>query len=114
MKCQVPVFSDRDCRIVSQALSETPKREGVPTAAVFPCLSDLKSDLFEQATNTLVCELVTVFRVNGFASHEVDIKVRVLDAYVLLLRALEVHLDPRLNRIPKRAMTEASGVKISS
>jgi hypothetical protein len=52
--------------------------------------------------------------VNGFASHEVNIKVRVLDAHMLLLRALEAHLDPRLNRIPQHAMTEASGVKVSS
>jgi hypothetical protein len=50
--------------------------------------------------------------VNGFALHEVKIKVRVLDTYALLLHALEVHLDPRLNGIPKCAMTEASGVKI--
>jgi hypothetical protein len=50
--------------------------------------------------------------VNGFAWHEVKIKVRVLDTYILLLRALEVHLDPRLNGIPKHAMTEASGVKV--
>jgi hypothetical protein len=109
-----PAFSDRDHRIVSQALPEAPKRQGVPPAAVFPCPSDLKTDLFEKASNALVCELVTIFGVNGFASHEVNIKVRVLDAYMLLLRALEVHLDPRLNRIPKRTMTEASGVKVSS
>ena len=114
MRCECPAFSDRDRCIVSQALPETPKREGVPTATVFPCSSDLKTNLFEQATNALVCELVTIFGVNGFASHEVNIKVRVLDAYMLLLRALEVHLDPRLNGIPKRAMTEASGVKVSS
>jgi hypothetical protein len=65
-------------------------------------------------SNALVYELVTIFGVTGFASPEVNIKVRVLDAYTLLLRALEVHLDPRLNKIPKRAMTEASGVKVSS
>jgi hypothetical protein len=50
--------------------------------------------------------------VNGFALHEVKIKVRALDTYALLLHALEAHLDPRLNGIPKRAMTEASGVKV--
>jgi hypothetical protein len=50
--------------------------------------------------------------VNGFASHEVKIEARVLDAYMLHLRALEVHLDPRLDGIPKRTMTEASGVKV--
>ena len=43
---------------------------------------------------------------------EVKIKVRVLDTYALLLRALEVHLDARLNGVPKRAMTEARGVKV--
>jgi hypothetical protein len=52
--------------------------------------------------------------VNGFASHQVKIKVRLLDTYVLRLRALEVHLDPRLNRIPNRAMTEASGIEVGS
>jgi|ERR1700722_763937 hypothetical protein len=110
----VPPFPNRDRRIASQALPETPKRKCVPTATVFPCSSDVKTDLFEQATNALVGELVTILGVNGFASHEVKIKVRLLDTYVLFLRALEVHLDPRLSRIPKRAMTEASGVKISS
>jgi hypothetical protein len=97
----------------SQALPEARKREGVPTATVFPCPSDLKTDLFEKPSNAQVCELVTIFGVNGFAWHEVKIKVRVLDTYILLLRALEVHLDPRLNGIPKHAMTEASGVKVS-
>ena len=96
----------------SQALPEARKREGVPTATVFPCPSDLKTDLFEKASNALVCELITILGVNGFAPHEVKIKVRVLDAYILLLRALEVHLDPRLNGIPKRAMTETSGVEV--
>ena len=81
----MPRVSDRDRRIVLQALPETPKREGVPTATVFPCASDLKTDLFVQATNTLLCKLVTVFGVNSFASHEVNIKVRVLDAYMLAL-----------------------------
>jgi hypothetical protein len=98
----------------SKVLPEAPKRKGVPTATIFPCPSDLKTDLFEQATNALVCEHVTIFGVNGFASHEVNIKVRVLDACMLLLRALDVHLDPRLNRIPKCAMTEAGGIKVSS
>ena len=96
-----------------QALREARKREGVPTATVFPCPSDLKTDLFEKSSNALVCELVTILGVNGFAWHEVKIEVRVLDTCILLLRALEVHLDPRLNAIPNHAMTEASGVKIS-
>jgi hypothetical protein len=99
---------------LSQALAEAGKREGVPTATVFPCSSDLKTDLFEQATNALVRELITIFGVNGFASNEMNIKVCALDAYMLLSRALEVHLDPRLTGIPKHAMTEASGVKVSS
>ena len=62
---------------------------------------DLKTDPFEKASNAMVCELVTILGVNGFARHEVKIKVREFDAYILLLRALEVHLDPRLNAIPK-------------
>jgi hypothetical protein len=95
-----------------RALPEARKREGVPTATVFPCPSDLKTDLVEKASNALVCELVTILGVNGFAWQEVKIKVRVLDTYILLLRALEVHLDPRLNGIPKHAMTKASGVKV--
>ncbi|MGA8671001.1 MAG: hypothetical protein WB679_14050 [Terracidiphilus sp.] len=57
--------------------------------------------------NALVCELIAILGVNGFASHEVKIKVRVLDPYILLLCALKVHLDPRLNGIPKHTMTEA-------
>jgi hypothetical protein len=39
---------------LSQALPEACKREGVPTATVFPCSSDLKTDLFEQAANAPV------------------------------------------------------------
>jgi len=96
----------------SKALLEARKREGVPTATVFPCPSDLKADLFEKPLNAQVCELITILGVHGFAWHEVKIKVRVLDNYILLLRALEVHLDPRLNGIPKRAMSETSGVKV--
>jgi len=75
----------------SKALLEARKREGVPTASVFPCPSDLKTDLFKKALNALVCELVTILGVNGFAWHEVKIKVRVLDTYILLLHALEVY-----------------------
>src|SRR5271165_3661879 len=68
----------------------------------------------EKLTNAPVWELVTILGVNGFASHEVNVKARVLDSYMLLLRALEVHLDPRLNGIPQHAMTEAIGVKVGS
>jgi hypothetical protein len=115
IKCQAPrVFRFAIRRIVPQALPKTTKGEGVPTATVFPCPPDLKTDLFEKASNALVCELVTIFGVNGFLWHKVKVKVRVLDVYMLLLRALEVHLDPRLIGIPKRAMTEASGIKVSS
>src|SRR5579863_3839121 len=32
---------------------------------------------------------------------------------MLLPRTLEVHLDPRFNRIPQRAMSEASGIEVS-
>jgi hypothetical protein len=74
---------------LSQALAETGKREGVPTATVFPCPSDLKIGVFEKPPNAPVCELVTILGVNGFASHEVNIEARVLDAYMLLLRALD-------------------------
>ncbi len=42
---------------------------------------------------------------NRFASHEVKIKFCKLDTYILLLRTLKVHLDPRLDGIPKHAMT---------
>ena len=35
---------------------EARKREGVPTATVFPCHSDLETDLFEKAPNALVCD----------------------------------------------------------
>jgi len=80
----------------SQALPEARNREGVPTATVCPCPPDLKTDLFEKASNALVCELVTIFGVNGFAWHEVNLKVRVLDTYMLPSRAFEAHLDPRL------------------
>ena len=90
------------------------KREGVPTATVFPGSSDLKTDLFEQATNALVREFVAILGVNGFAWHKVKIQVRKVNTYILLLRALEVHLDPRLNPVPYDAMTEASNVKVSS
>ena len=89
MKCRVTGAFRSRLPASLQALQETPKREGVPTATVLPCSSDLKTDLFEQATKALVCELVTILGVNGFASHEVNVKVRVLDAYMLLLRALE-------------------------
>ncbi len=95
-----------------RALSEARKRDGVPTATVFPRPSNLKTDISEKHSNALVCELITILGVNGFAGHEVKIKVRVLDTYILLLRAFEVHLDPRLDGIPKHAMTEASGGKV--
>ena len=36
-----------------------------------------------------------------------------LDTYILLSRALEMHLDPTLNGIPNRAMPETGGVKVS-
>src|SRR5271169_901628 len=94
-----------------QSLSQARKRDRVPLATVLPGSSDLKTGVFEKASNALVRELVTVLGVNRFASLEVKIKLRVLDTYILLLRTLEVHLDPRLRGIPKRAMAEATGVK---
>ena len=94
------------------ALPKARKRDGVPTATVFPCPCDLKPNLSEKGPDTLVRELITIFRVNGFAAHEMKIKLRVLNTYNLLVRAFEVHLDPGLDEIPKHAMTEASGVKI--
>ena len=93
-------------------LPDTPKREGVPTTAVFPYPSDLKTDIFEKRSNVPAGELVTVLGVDGFALHELKIEVRMLDAYALLLRTLEVHLDPRLDGIPKCAMPEASEIKV--
>ena len=94
-----------------QSLSQARKRDRVPLETVLPGSSDLKTGVFEKASNALVRELVTVLGVNRFASLEVKIKLRVLDTYILLLRTLEVHLDPRLRGIPKRAMAEATGVK---
>src|SRR5580658_2322554 len=96
----------------SPALSEARKRERVPAATVFPCPSDLKTGVVQKSSNALISELITILGVNGFAWHEVNIKVRELDTYILLLRALEVHFDPRLNGIPKHAMMETSGVKV--
>jgi hypothetical protein len=93
-------------------LRDARKREGVPTTTVFPCPSDLKTDISEKRSNAAVCELITILGVNGFALREVKIKVRGLDTYALLLRALEVHLDTGLNGIPQRAMTKARGVKV--
>jgi hypothetical protein len=94
-----------------QSLSQARKRDRVPLPTVHPGSSDLKTGVLEKALNALVRELVTVLGVNRFASLEVKIKLRVLDTYILLLRTLEVHLDPRLRGIPKRAMAEATGVK---
>ena len=94
-----------------QSLSQARKRDRVPLATVVPGSSDLKTGVFEKASNAPVRELVTVLGVNRFASLEVKIKLRELDTYILLLRTLEVHLDPALRGIPKRAMAEATGVK---
>src|ERR1700677_2181228 len=102
----------QDSTASSQPLPEAREREGVPIATVFPCPSSLKPGVAEKRSNALVCELITILGVNGFAWHEVKIKVRVLDTYILLLRALEVHLDPRLDGIPKHAMTEAGSIKV--
>jgi len=88
------------------------KRDRVPIAIVFPGPSDLKAGVSENGSNALVRELVTVLGMNRFASHEVKIESRVLDTYILLLRTFKVHLDSRLDGIPKHAMTEASGVKV--
>jgi hypothetical protein len=96
----------------SKALPEPCKREGVPTATILPCFSDLEIDLIEKASNGPICEFITILGVNGFAWDEVNIKARVLDIYILLLRALEVHLDPRLIGIPKHSMTETSDLKV--
>ena len=95
-----------------RALPNKCKRDGIPLATVFPCPSSLIASLLEKASNALICELIAILGVNGFAWHEVKIKVCVLDTYMLLSRALKVHLDPRFNGIPDHAMTEASGVKV--
>ena len=62
-----------------RALPEARKRDRIPLATVFPRLSDLKTGVSENASNTLVRELVTVLGVNGFTWHEVKIKFRILD-----------------------------------
>ena len=95
-----------------QALSEVRKRDRVPIATVLPGSAEFKTRVAKKASNAIVCELVTVFGVNRFASAEMKIKLRVLDTYMLILRTLEVHLDPRLIGIPKHAMTESSGVEV--
>jgi len=78
----------------TQALPEAGKRYPVPIAIVFPGPSDLKTGVSEKGSNASVGELVTVLSVNRFVGHELEIKLRVPDAYILLLSALEVHLDP--------------------
>src|SRR5271166_5873856 len=113
MKCTSDLRISISIDASSNALPEAGECEGVPTATLFPCRSDLKAGVFEKLSNAPVCELVTILGVNGFASHEVNVKARV-HSYMLLLRALEVHLDPRLNGIPQHAMTEAIGVKVGS
>jgi hypothetical protein len=95
-----------------QALSEVRKRDRIPIVTVLPGPSDLKTGVSENTSNAPVRELVAVLGVNRFAWHEVKIKFRVPDTYILLSRTLEVHLDPRLDGIPKRAVAEASGVKV--
>jgi hypothetical protein len=72
----------------------------------------VKIVFLEEASNTPVCELITILGVNGFAWDEMTIKVRLLVAHILLLRALDVNLDPRLSGVPEHAMTETSGIKI--
>jgi hypothetical protein len=114
MKCRVTSAFRSQLPASSQALPEARKRESVPTPTVFPCPSDPKTGVSEKVSNAPVRELVTIFGVNGFPWHEVKIQVRVLDAYILRLHALEVHLDSRLNGIPQRAMTETIGVKVGS
>src|SRR5580698_4231239 len=94
-----------------RALRELRKRDRVPIATVLPSPSYLKTSVSENASNALVRELVAIFGVNRFAWHEVKIKFCVLNIYNHLLRTFKVHLDPRLDGIPKHAMTEASGVK---
>lgn len=69
-----------------QSLSQARKRDRVPLATVVPGSSDLKTGVFEKASNAPVRELVTVLGVNRFASLEVKIKLRELDTYILLLR----------------------------
>jgi hypothetical protein len=97
-----------------QGLPKARKRNRIPVATVLPGPLDLKTGVSEGASYALVSELVTVLRVNRFPSAEVKINLRVPDAHILLSRTLEVHLDPRLDGIPKHAMTELSGVKVGS
>jgi hypothetical protein len=113
MRCRV-TGTFRSLLPSSKAVPAAGKRERVPTATVLPCSSDLKTELFEKASNVFVRELVTILGVNAFAWHEMKIKVRTLNSYILRLRALEVHLDPRFRGIPKHAMTEVSDIKVGS
>lgn len=94
-----------------QSFSQARKRDRVPLETVLPGSSYLKTGVFEKASNAPVSELVTALGVNRFASLEVKVKLRELDTYILLLRTLEVHLDPGLRGIPKRAVAEAPGIK---
>lgn len=64
-----PVSDNLLCVVVAYALMrkgssqrprkvavEARKREGIPTASVFPCRSELETDLFKKASNALVCD----------------------------------------------------------
>src|SRR5208283_131356 len=77
-----------------QALPQARQRDREPISPVLPCPSDLKTGVVDQASNALVRELITVLGVNRFASHKVKIKFCVIDRYILLTSALQVHLDP--------------------
>src|SRR5579863_7792294 len=76
-----------------RALADARERNRIPVAAVFADATDFKSGIRQNPLNSVVGELVAVFRVNGLAPREVQIKLRLLDAHVLLSRAFQVHLD---------------------
>src|SRR5215469_4920203 len=90
-------------------LAGTRKRDRVPTATVFPCSPDLKTNVIEKHSNRSVREFITVLSVNRFASHQMNAEFCRLNIYNLLFYAFEVHLHPRFGRVPKRAMPEAVG-----
>jgi hypothetical protein len=69
------------------------KRNGIPSAVVHPCPLDVKACVFKKNANGLACEFIAVLGMNGFTFGEMKIKLRGFDAYFLVARALEVHLD---------------------
>ena len=57
------------------ALPNKCERYGVPLSTVLPCPSDFIAGLIKKSLDGLISELVAIFSVNGFAWHEMNIKV---------------------------------------